>query len=374
MQRFALAHTTGTHAEALVGELLRQLGEQLDATLGFIYASDALAPQLGQILQGLRAATGVDRWVGSVGIAISVTGHEYYDSPAVAVMLGDFPSAALCEVPLLRDGMETFLGSRHDWLAQHTAGSLFGLLHADPGNPATPLLIEQFAKRMPNLFAVGGITSSQSENLQVAGGEVVQGGVSGMLFAPDVAAATGHSQGCTPIGPRRRITRSRRNVLVELDGRPALEVFKQDIGEVLARDLNRAAGYIFAGLPVAGSDEGDYLVRNLVGIDAAQGLVAIGDYAEEGAEVMFCRRDGNTARIDLLRMLGDLQGRIDVPPRGAVYISCLGRGRHQFGEESQELRLIEQELGDVPLLGFFANGEIFANRLYGYTGVLTLFS
>ncbi len=373
MQRFALAHTTGTHAEELVAELLRQLGEQPDATLGFIYASDALAPQLAQILHGLRAGTGVERWVGSVGIAISVTGHEYYDSPALAVMLGDFPPAALCEVPLLRDGLETFLGSRHEWLAQHAAGSLFGLLHGDPGNPATPLLIEQFAKRLSNLFAVGGITSSQSENLQVAGGEVAQGGVSGMLFAPDVAVVAGHSQGCTPIGPRRRITRSRRNVLVELDGRPALEVFKQDIGEVLARDLNRAAGYIFAGLPVAGSDEGDYLVRNLVGIDAAQGLVAIGDYAEEGAELMFCRRDGNTARIDLLRMLGDLRGRLDATPRGAVYISCLGRGRHQFGEESQELRLIEQELGDVPLLGFFANGEIFANRLYGYTGVLTLF-
>ncbi|MEJ2479463.1 MAG: FIST C-terminal domain-containing protein [Acidihalobacter sp.] len=342
MQRFALAHTTGTHAEELVAELLRQLGDQPDATLGFIYASDALAPQLEQVLQGLRAATGVERWVGSVGIALNVT------------------------------GVETFLGGSHEWLARHS-GALLGLLHGDPGNPATPLLLEQLAKRLPNRFAGGGIPSSQSENLQVAGGRVVRGGVSGMLFASDIAVAVGHTQGCTPIGPRRRITSSRRNVLVELDGQPALEAFKQDIGEVLARDLNRAAGYIFAGLPVSGSDEGDYLVRNLVGIDAAQGLVAIGDYAEEGAEVMFCRRDGNTARVDLMRMLGDLQGRIATPPRGAVYVSCLGRGRQQFGDESQELRLIQQELGDVPLLGFFANGEIFANRLYGYTGVLTLF-
>jgi small ligand-binding sensory domain FIST len=372
MQHFALAHTTGTHAEELVAELLRQLGDQPDATLGFIYASDALAPQLDRILQGLRTGTGIERWVGSVGIALNVTGHEYYDSPALAVMLGDFPPEALCEVPLLRDGVETFLGSSHEWLARHS-GALLGLLHGDPGNPATPLLIDQLAKRLPNLFAVGGITSSQSDNLQVAGSRVVRGGVSGLLFAPEIAVAAGHTQGCTPIGPRRRITRSRRNVLIELDGEPALEMFKQDIGEVLARDLNRAAGYIFAGLPVEGSDEGDYLVRNLVGIDAAQGLVAIGDYAEEGAEVMFCRRDGNTARTDLLRMLGDLQGRIATPPRGAVYVSCLGRGRQQFGDESQELCLIREELGDVPLLGFFANGEIFANRLYGYTGVLTLF-
>ncbi|APZ44255.1 FIST signal transduction protein [Acidihalobacter ferrooxydans] len=372
MQRFALAHTTGTHAQTLVADLLRQLGPQPDATIGFIYASDALAAQLEDILDALRTATGVQHWVGSVGMALSVTGHEYYDSPALAVMLADFPPQLLREVPPLRDNVEDFVGSCHDWLERHD-GSVFGVLHGDPGNPATPLLIEQLAERLPRLFAVGGITSSQSENFQVAGGKVVKGGVSGVLFAPEIAVATGHTQGCTPSGPQRRITRSRRNVLVELDDRPALEVLKADIGEVLARDLNRLGGYIFAGLPVRGNDDGDYLVRNLIGIDTTQNLVAIGDYAQEGAQLMFCRRDGNTARIDLLRMLGDLQGRIAAPPRGALYVSCLGRGRHQFGAESQELELIRQELGDVPLLGFFANGEIFANRLYGYTGVLTLF-
>ena len=89
--------------------------------------------------------------------------------------------------------------------------------------------------------------------------------------------------------------------------------------------------------------------------------------------MMFCRRDGDTAREDMIRMLTDLKKRAGGDIKGGVYYTCLGRGRYQFGEDSEELRLIREHLGDFPLVGFFANGEISHNRLYGYTGVLTLF-
>jgi small ligand-binding sensory domain FIST len=110
-----------------------------------------------------------------------------------------------------------------------------------------------------------------------------------------------------------------------------------------------------------------------VGIDPDQGLVAIGDLVTKGGKIMYCRRDGNSAREDMMRMLPDIRGRLGSEPRGAVYYSCLGRGRYQFGENSEELKFIRDELGDIPLVGFFANGEIFHNRLYGYTGFLTVF-
>ncbi len=145
------------------------------------------------------------------------------------------------------------------------------------------------------------------------------------------------------------------------------------MGEVIARDLQRVAGYIFAGFPISGSDTSDYMVRNLVGIDEGNRLIAVGQLLSEGSEIMFCRRDGNTAKQDMQRMLTDIKGRINSPPRGAVYYSCTGRGRYQFGPNSEELNLIRAELGELPLVGFFANGEIFHNRLYGYTGVLTVF-
>ena len=195
-----------------------------------------------------------------------------------------------------------------------------------------------------------------------------------MLLSSRIPVITGLTQGCTPLAARHTITRSEGNVLAEIDGRPALDVFKEDIGVALAEDLSRVAGYIFVGLPVPGSDTGDYLVRNLMGIDPNEKLLAIRDNLEDDAPIMFCRRDADTAREDMIRMLTDLRKRAKGRQiKGGVYYTCMGRGRHQFGEHSEELKLIQEQLGDFPLVGFFANGEISHNRLYGYTGVLTLF-
>lgn len=371
MQRFALAHTTGIEPEELIADCARQFGPLPDtASLGFLYVSDALAPRLEELLEGLRDVTGVAHWVGTVGIAISATGREYYDAPAVCALVGDFPPGSFRMMPMIDNDPSHYLAMHQNWL--HRDEAVVGLIHGDPNNPRTPQLLSSLADAVPNLFMFGGLTSSQNGYFQLAD-LVTSGGLSGVLFSPEVAVVTGHSQGCTPIGPRHRITRSDRNFVIELDNQPALKIMKADIGEVLARDFGRVGGYIFAGLPVPGSDDEDYLIRNLVGVDQSRQIIAIGDYAEEGHELMFCRRDGNTARDDLERMLSDVENRFPGKPRGGIYISCVGRGRYQFGEDSAELRMIQDALGDVPLVGFFANGEIFRNRLYGFTGVLTLF-
>ena len=101
--------------------------------------------------------------------------------------------------------------------------------------------------------------------------------------------------------------------------------------------------------------------------------LAVGDWIEPGTEIMFCRRDAKSAREDLARVLTSARETIDGVPRGGLYFSCLGRGEGLFGSDSAELRLIEQHLGAFPLIGFFGNGEISHDRLYGYTGVLLLF-
>lgn len=59
---------------------------------------------------------------------------------------------------------------------------------------------------------------------------------------------------------------------------------------------------------------------------------------------------------------------------GAVYVSCSGRGGPHFGAPSAELAIVRRALGDVPLVGFFAAGEIARHHVYGYTGVLTVFT
>ena len=167
------------------------------------------------------------------------------------------------------------------------------------------------------------------------------------------------------------------NIIAEIDGQPALKILKADIGEVLALDLRRAAGYIHAALPVAGSDTGDYVVRNLIGFDEERGLIAIAAPVETGDPILFVSRDANAARADFTAMLEKLKSRAgpgtDHPIKGAHYISCIARGPNMFGGKNAELGLVRDALGDIPLVGMYANGEISNDRLYSYTGVLTLF-
>ena len=112
---------------------------------------------------------------------------------------------------------------------------------------------------------------------------------------------------------------------------------------------------------------------NLTGIDLGRGCIQVGEPIETGRRVVFCRRDHDSARADLRRMLKDVKKRAGGRAKAALYFSCVARGRNLFGDKSEELKLIEAELGDLPLAGFFANGEISNDRLYGYTGVLALF-
>jgi len=371
MTPFRYAHAAGDDWRAIAEACVAQLGPVPEgANLGFLYATDGLADGLGDLLDYLVETTGVAQWVGAVGIGICATGTEYYEQPAAAVMLAELPPGAFRVFPSLVKDLDAFDAGNRDWISAHRP--MLGLVHGDPVNPLTEALVKQLAGRTAAGFLVGGLASSRGETYTIANG-ITQGGVSGVLFGEEVGLITRLSQGCSPIGPHRTVTNAQRNILITLDGQPALDVLKSDIGEILARDLMRIGGYIFVGLPIPGSDTGDYLVRNLVGIDPNEGLVAVGDLVEPGRELMFCRRDAATARQDLDRMLLALKARLSGPPRGAVYYSCLGRGANLFGPDSAELKQIRDTLGDFPLVGFYANGEISQDRLYGYTGVLTLF-
>ena len=371
MQQFLYGHSSSQPVDQLVEECLSQIGTiPEEANFGFIYATDSLAEALDMIVTTLKRRTGIEHWTGTVGVGVSAMGQEYYEEPALAIMIATFPETAFRTVPLQRSNVDSFIDATSEWLKKDAF--YFGILHGDPTHPDTPALISTLAEHIPSAFFVGGLTSSQHWNPQVAD-SVSAGGISGVLFSSDVPVVTGHTQGCTPIDAKHVITACKQNLIFKLDDRPALEVFMEDVGEVIARDLQRVAGYIYIGLPIPGSDTGDYLVRNLVGIDPDKQFIAVGELLKEGSQIMFCRRDGNTAQADMLRMLADIKKRMPDTPKGAVYYSCVARGRYQFGENSEELKLIRNELGDFPLVGFFANGEIFHNRLYGYTGVLTVF-
>ena len=367
MAQFKHAHARGKDWREAAQSVVAQL-EGVSGTLGFLYATDVIAPQLADVLSMCRKTTGIAHWVGTVGLGVCATGEEYLDEPAIVAMVGDFEAGAF----KVFSGITSEDDVRKLELKCGGSQAAFAIVHADPTSAQISELIPQLADKVESGFLLGGLTSSRQQNLQIAD-HVLDGGISGVAFADTVTIATRLTQGCTPVGPKHKVTSCQRNIMVTLDGRPALEVFLEDIGETTGSDVERIGGHVFVGIAIPGSDTGDYIVRNLVGIDPTNKLVAIGEIVQAGASVMFCRRDANTAQEDMTRMLDSIKQGLYAPPRGAVYYSCLGRGASLFGPNSEELRMIRSALGDFPLVGFFCNGEISHNRLYGYTGVLTLF-
>lgn len=372
MRPFPYALSTRADWRAAAQECLETLLPlPAGATLGFVYATDVFAADYADLIAFFRDRTGVTHWVGTVGVGIVATGRELLDQPALSVMLMDYPEHDFRILPSLCN-LNDVLQHEADFRIDE-APAWFGVVHGDPRNPLIAELIEHVAARTETGFLVGGLTSSRDKCPQAADA-LVEGGLSGVLFSSAVGVTTRLTQGVSPLGQRHRITRAERNIIRALDGRPPLTVLREDIGEVLYQQLQRLGGYLFVGLPTPDSDTEDYLVRHIVGIDPDSGLIAVGDYVEAGQPLMFCRRDSHSAVEDMRRMLSALEASLAAPPRGALYFSCLGRGASMFGETNAEMRMIRDVLGDIPLVGFSANGEISRNRLYGYTGVLTVFT
>jgi small ligand-binding sensory domain FIST len=381
---FAAAFAEGdptTLAARLLAQLSAAQGDSSHgATLGILYVSEPAAVALPLLARELADGSGIASWVGGVGLGVCAAGQEVYETPAAAVMTASLPPDRF-RLFGATDDPAADLPRRHASWIEAVSPSL-ALVHGDP-RCDNLLRATVDTAAASGAFLVGGLVSHRCAEPLLAGditatqraaNALGKAGIAGLLLAPEIAVATGLTQGCMPIGPVHRIDEARDNVVIAIDGRPALTVFYEDIGPALAQDPRRLGGVIFAGLPVAGSDTGDYLVRNLMAIDPAHGWIVLGAEVAPGDQIVFCRRDPDSARADMSRMLRQLKGRLSGPPKAGVYVSCIARGTALFGEKGVETAMIRDTLGDFPLIGFFANGEISRDRLYGHTGVLTLFT
>ena len=357
-----------------------------DANLGVVYASPAYGPRLDWLLQTLRERSGVDDWVGAVGHGVCANATEYADEPALALMLARLPD----------DSFRIFSGRRRapeDFGSGAAAHSHTALVHADPATPQLQEMIVELAQRTASGYLFGGLVSNEGGGFSQLAGEALSGGVSGAMFTADVMLRSRVTQGCSPLAGEHVISECSSHFICALDGRPALDVLLADLqvpedarasrdGDEILRALpsDRLREGLFVGLSAPDADRGvgfgDYLVRNVVGIDPQNRLLAIAATPNEGDRVVFCTRDQHAARRDLIRICTELRSEIEdegLEVRGALYHSCVARGANLFGVPGAELELIRHNLGDIPLIGFHANGEIARDRIYGYTGVLTLF-
>lgn len=412
MSLFPFGHATHPQWPMAAALVLAQLRAQMTLPghasaprLGLLYITDHYAAQAQELLDHLRQELPqVQDWAGTVGVGIAVNNAEYWDEPAMALML--------CDVPV--DQYRVFSGVA-PWpteMAVQTA-----LVHAEGQTPDLPELIAELAERTERRYVFGGLASSRAQSVQFASSHqataeanrrgVFEGGLSGVALGPQVALLSRVTQGCRPISAERVVTEAEGHVIYQLDGQPALQVLLDDLGVSLSQPQAalQAVRATLAGISPQGVDGvgktghfgADVLVRHIVGLDPARQGVALGGLVDPGMKIAFCQRHAQAARADLMRICAELRealepehlsldlahalgaGEAQAAPHparriaGAVYVSCTGRGGPHFGGPSAEMQIIRHALGDVPLVGFFAGGEIAGSSLYGYTGVLTVF-
>lgn len=367
MKEFVSAQALGGSADAVASDLADQLRSGGGHTVGFLYVTSPLASRLDEIVTKLRRATGIGAWVGTVGHGVCVNDHEHWGTSAAVALSCRFAEGSFQVLPPMIDATQAT-----DRTGPRIAASL-GIVHGDPRNGQLTDVVSALS-RDSGAFLIGGLTSADGSFPQVAGNRVVDGGVSGILLGGHLHLTVGLTQGCSPIGPVHVVTRCEGQIAATLDRQRAYDVMCEDVGIAERADPRPWLANVHAALPVGSSNDADYLVRNLIGIDARQGLVAIAANLKVGDRIMFVRRDAESAAKDLSRMLADLEARVVVPPKAALYYSCVARGPNLFERESHEARAIRDTFGEIPLAGFFGNGEISNDRIYGYTGVLALFS
>jgi len=319
-------------------------------------------------------------------------GREVEERPALSITAARLPGVSIHAFALDDGDLPDEDAPPRAW------ESLIGV--PPSSNPAFIVLAEPFSFSADQLLRgldyaypkspkAGGLASAgerAGQNVLLADGDQLRRGAVGLALSGAIAVDTVVAQGCRAIGQPMKITRASGNFVVELDGRPPLAVLKDLLPRLSERDQRLARSSLFLGVstdPLL--DEpgpGEYLIRNILGVSADNGALAVGELVRVGQAVRFHLRDALSSSTDLDALMGryaaDRQADPTLPrAAGALLFSCLGRGKNLYGRPDHDTDLFRDKVGDVPLGGFFANGEIGSVRgvthLHGFTSSFALF-
>ena len=322
--------------------------------------------------------------LGCSGAGVLADGLELERRPGLAVAAAHLPDVRTQVFHLEPDALAGVDRSQSKWepqLGRDLSQATSMILLADPFSVDTGAVLRDLDQRFPGITKVGGLASGGAQpgqSVLYAGDRVHGSGLVGVTFAGDLRMQAVVSQGCRPIGAPMFVTRADGHVIDELDGRRPAPVLQELFESLPPTDQSAMRHSLFLGLTMSPQREvygqGDFLIRNIVGLDARTGSMAVGTTVARNAVVQFHLRDAQTASDDLHRLLGAELAR----PRGALLFSCLGRGKGLYGEPDHESRLFAERVGPVPLAGFFCAGEIGPVQgrtwLHGYTSAFALFS
>jgi hypothetical protein len=215
-----------------------------------------------------------------------------------------------------------------------------------------------------NFLVVGGAAGDDfnfEKTYQYLNGEAHSGSVVGVGIAGNLKFGIGVKHGWFPLGAPMKATKARGSVLYELDGKPAINIYRDYFGEEEARRLEKETLAKLAityplGIRVNGNAE--MLLRDPLTVDPSGAITCTAEIPQ-GAEVrlMIGSREEavKATRIAAKNAVSQLEG---VTPRAVIVFSCIARNK-LFGERSgEEITAIRDIVGkNIPIIGFYTYGE-----------------
>jgi len=388
--RFAVAaHYAGTWDEARVqrwAEGARQRLEAPSVTLGLVFMTPHYFDVAEEVLEVIRLHARVPLLAGCSSQSLIVNGEELEEQPGLVLQLFHLPEGQARAVHFTDENVQQ-ADDADDWagITGVRKGDTKGwLIFADPFHLDGETWLAGWNAAYAGVPSVGGLASGIFEDQRTQlylDGKVFEEGVVAVSVGGGVKLECVISQGCTPIGAPWTVTGAERNFILSIANRPAYHVLVDTFNGLTTEEKAKAQGNLFVGFASSEyRDEfqrGDFLVRNLLGADPGNGVLAVGARPRPGQTIQFHRRDAESATDDLVGCLALARKRLLTETvYGGVLGICNGRGRRLFGKPNHDAGLIQEQLGPLPVAGFFCNGELGPvggkNFLHGYTASLGL--
>lgn len=372
--------------EASIAEVVEQVRQSLGNLrphLGFLFVSHAFASEFPRVLPLLQEKFPIPYLIGCGGSGIIGGGLELEMEPAISLQVGHLPGVYIRTFHLNPDRLPDLDSPPQAWQELVGIGGIdqpgFVLLVDGFSFPVTDFL-QGLDFAFPQSVKVGGLASGggQGSNALFCDHYLYNRGAVGAAFWGNIKLDAIVAQGCRPIGDILQVTACERNIITALNDRPPLQELQEIVSNLGERDRKLAQRSLFVGIVMnefqTELSQGDFLIRNIIGVDPNSGAIAIGDRIRPGQRIQLHLRDADTSAEDLRNALNRYAAS---KPRGALMFACTGRGEGLYQQPNFDSNLFQQRFGAIDMSGFFCGGEIGpvggTTFLHGYTSVFGIF-